>query len=112
MMTMRGSLLASVLLTAVLASAGGTAPSAYADPDDAPESAGCQYALSSPQLVIVPGGAKAVRATLTPTKCAPDAQPTDVTVCVSPPDGRGDCKQTPGWSQAEVLIPAAPSAGV
>jgi hypothetical protein len=82
---------------------------ATASPID--ESAGCQYTLTPPELVVLPGGAKAVRATLNPKTCDPSAQPTDVTVCLAPPNGQGDCKKMPGWAKAEVLIPASPSNG-
>lgn len=110
---MRRSMLVSAAAVVTLAGAwGGVIGVATASPDDeSPESAGCQYILTPPELVLLPGGAKAVRATLNPKVCAPSAQPTDVTVCLAPPGGQGDCKKMPGWAKAEVVIPASPSSG-
>jgi hypothetical protein len=79
--------------------------------DDSAASAGCQLILTPPELVMLPGGAKAVRATLNPKTCDPSAQPTGVTVCVRPADSQGDCKRLPGWAKAEVIIAASPAHG-
>jgi hypothetical protein len=112
-MTVRRSLSVSAVMAALLTSAmGGATGLATASPVDEPsESAGCQYVLTPPELMLLPGGAKAVRATLNPKACDPAAQPTDVTVCLAPPNGQGECKRMPGWALAEVLIPASPSSG-
>lgn len=114
MTIMRGALAVSAFLAAMVGGTlGDTGISASASPnDEASEvSPGCQYALSTPELVMLSGGGKALRASLVPTTCAPSAQPTDVMVCLAPPNGNGDCKKTPGWSRAEVIIPASPSSG-
>jgi hypothetical protein len=112
-MVWRQSLLASAVLAATLVTGAVlAAPSPAQTPaDELSEATGCQLSLSSPQLVVLPGGGKAVKASLEPDICAPSAQPTDVRVCVSTPNGPGDCKQTPGWSTAEVFVPAAPAKG-
>lgn len=85
---------------------GATVAASASPADDSTEAADCQYTLTSPELVIVPGGAKSVRATLTPKTCTPNAQPTGVFVCLSTPVSQGDCKRLPGWATAEVVIPA------
>jgi hypothetical protein len=112
-MTVRRSLSASAVMAAILASAmsGGTMVASASPADEPAEAVGCQYTLTAPELVQLPGGAKAVRATLNPKTCDPAAQPTDVTVCLAPPNGQGECKRMPGWALAEVLIPASPSNG-
>jgi hypothetical protein len=109
----RRSMFASAAVVATLASAmGGATTLATASPvDESPEAVGCQYTLTPPELVLLPGGARAVRATLDPVTCAPSAQPTGVTVCVRPSNGRGDCKRLPGWAKAEVIIPGSPADG-
>ena len=104
----------SAMLAAMVGAAmsvGGAWASASPNDGASDVSPGCQYELSSPELVMLPGGARAVRASLVPTTCAPSAQPTDVMVCLAPPHGNGDCKKTPGWSRAEVLVPAQPANG-
>lgn len=110
---MRRSLFASAVMATALACAmGGSTTLASAAPvEEASEATGCQYTLTPPELVLLPDGAKAVRATLNPKTCAPSAQPTDVTVCLSPPNGQGSCKRLPGWAAAEVIIPASPPSG-
>ncbi|WP_040635047.1 hypothetical protein [Mycolicibacterium phlei] len=70
---------------------------------------GCQPALSAPELVELAGGTRAVRASLTMSGCAPNAQPTDVRVCLAPANGNGQCKKLPGWADVQVIIPATPS---
>ena len=107
MVNTRETLFASAALATVLVASWDSGAASAAPAGGA--SAGCQYTLSTPQLVIVPGGGKGIRANMTPTNCAPDATPTDVTVCVEAPDGSSQCKQTPGWSLAEIIIPAASS---
>lgn len=106
-MNTREALSASAALATVLAASAGSGAASAAPAGEA--SAGCRYALSTPQLVIVPGGGRGIRANMTPTNCAPDATPTDVTVCVEAPDGNSQCKQTPGWSLAEIIVPASSS---
>ncbi|MHA2415000.1 hypothetical protein [Mycobacterium avium] len=112
-MTIRRSAFASaaVVMSAAGVWGGATAPATASPADEPSESAGCHYTLTPPQLVLLPGGAKAVRATLDPKICDPSAQPTDVTVCLAPPNGQGDCNRLPGWAKVEVIIPAAPSSG-
>lgn len=86
----------------------GPTPLAFANPDDpVVTNSDCQFILTPPELVILPGGAKAVRATLEPKTCTPDALPTDIDVCVSTPDGPGDCFKTPGWSKSQVIVTAS-----
>jgi hypothetical protein len=98
---------ASAVVVATLAGAwGGATALASASPIDEPSDAvGCQLDLSFPQLVALPGGGKAIRAALDPATCAAPAQPTDVRVCLSAPNGQGDCTKTPGWSLAQVFVP-------
>jgi hypothetical protein len=108
-MTVLRSMFVSVAVVATCAS--GTAVASAAPVDESAEAAGCQYTLTAPELVLLPGGAKAVRATLNPKTCDPAAQPTDVTVCLSTPNSPGHCKKTPGWSTPQVLIPASPASG-
>jgi hypothetical protein len=67
--------------------------------------------LTPPELVVLPGGAKAVKASLDPKTCDPSAQPTDVTVCVSTPNSPGHCKRLPGWAKVEVIVAASPASG-
>jgi hypothetical protein len=67
--------------------------------------------LTPPELVVLPGGAKGVRATLNPKTCDPAAQQTDVTVCLSTPNSPGRCKRLPGWAKTEVIVPASPASG-
>ncbi|BBY93362.1 hypothetical protein MGALJ_30310 [Mycobacterium gallinarum] len=104
------ALIASTML-AFLAIGSGASTDGVASASPADGSvAGCEYALSRPELVIIPGGGRGVRANMTPTTCASNATPTDVTVCVQAPGGASQCKQTPGWSLAEIILPA-PSSG-
>ena len=102
------SLFTSAAAVAALACAiyGDTALASGSPADGSTGAADCQYVLTSPELVIVPGGAKSVRATLTPQACTPNAQPTGVFVCLSTPVSQGDCKRLPGWATVEVIIPA------
>ncbi len=109
-MTLLRSTFASAIAVISLSGAAGLATASPVDESSA-GSAGCQYVLTPPELVLLPGGAKAVRATLDPKVCDPSAQPTDVTVCLAPPNGQGECKKMPGWAKAEVLVPASPSNG-
>lgn len=108
---MAHSLVASAVAAATLVAGTAVAPPSPAQTpaDESSTATGCQLSLSSPQLMILPGGGKAVSASLEPDICAPTAQPTDVRVCVQPPNGQGDCKQTPGWSTAQVFVPATTS---
>ena len=101
------SMFASAVMVATVASAMGSSASlASASPvDESTEAVGCQYTLTPPELVLLPGGAKSVRATLTPKACTPNAQPTGVYVCLSTPISQGSCKRLPGWATAEVIIP-------
>jgi hypothetical protein len=107
------SIFASAVMVATVASAMGsaTSPASASPVDESTEGVGCQYTLTPPELVLLPGGGKAVRATLDPITCAPSAQPTGVTVCVRPPHNQGNCKRLPGWQKVEVLIPATPANG-
>lgn len=105
------SMFESAVVVMTLASAmSGAAVVASASPTaESTEAADCQYTLTSPELVIVPGGAKSVRATLTPKTCTPNAQPTGVFVCLSTPISQGRCNRLPGWQKVEVIVPASPS---
>jgi hypothetical protein len=108
----RHAVFATALVTASLVGAvsGGAAlasASPPTPPNDSSDGDGCYYSVSAPQLVELPGGAKAVKSTIHIKSCAPSSQPTDVTVCVSTPDGPGQCKRTPGWSSPEVLVTTA-----
>jgi hypothetical protein len=97
---------AVVVMTLVGAMSGATVVASASPADESTEAADCQYVLTSPELVIMPGGAKSVRATMTPKTCTPNAQPTGVFVCLSTPISQGSCKRLPGWATAEVIIPA------
>lgn len=110
-MVWRLSLFASSAVAATFVASTALVSPASAQPpaNESSEATGCRLDLSPPQLMILPDGGKAVGATLDPATCAPTAQPTDVRVCLSTPTGPGDCKRTPGWSTAQVLV--APSPG-
>src|ERR1700710_3123467 len=109
-MIQRRSILPSAAVLAIFerAMGGATAIGSAAPVDESTDAAGCQFTLTPPELVLLPGGAKAVRATMNPKTCDPSAQPTDVTVCLSTPNSPGQCKKLPGWSNPQVIIPASP----
>ena len=105
------SMFGSAVLVATLAGAmsGATVVASASPADESTEAVGCEYTLTPPELVLLPGGGQAVRATLNPTTCSPSAQPTDVMVCIRPPQNGGNCKKLPGWQKVEVFVPATPS---
>jgi hypothetical protein len=115
-MIVRRSVLVSASVGALLVGAlGGTAPLVSASPptistDETavdPDGSECFFKLTPPEMVVLPGGAKAVKATLNPSVCTGNALPTDIVVCVTTPDSPGDCKKTPGWSLSEVYVTAS-----
>ncbi|MDV3132967.1 hypothetical protein [Mycobacterium sp. 29Ha] len=107
MIARRSMSTSAVMAVVVTIAIGGSTALASASPDDGSRGAAdCQYVLTSPELVIVPGGAKSVRATLTPKTCTPNAQVTGVTVCLSTPVSQGNCKRLPGWATPEIIIPS------
>jgi hypothetical protein len=86
-----------------------TVPSS-ASAQPAPEDL-CTYQLSGPELTELPGGAKAVTATLTPTTCPGRAKPTNTTICVATPDGPGSCANSLAWIPAQVYVTTASYTG-
>lgn len=72
---------------------------------------GCSFTLSPPQFVEIPGGGRAVTATMTPNGCTGVTQPTSTTVCVSTPQGTSDCASASAWIPAQVIVAASPLSG-
>lgn len=106
MMFARSSLLAVIAVAGSL-TAGAHAASAQTQDTQG----GCQPALSAPELVMLASGTKAVRARLTMAQCTPDAQPTEVVVCLEAANGRSECRKLPGWSDVQVIMAATPPNG-
>jgi hypothetical protein len=98
-------------LSPVISPLAAASPSTFRpkEPPPQPDSTQCSFALSPPQPVVLPGGARAVTATLDTSTCSGSAAPTDVIVCVATPDGPGNCKKTPGWSRAQVYVTSSRS---
>jgi len=67
----------------------------------------CFHDLTPPSLVELPGGAKAVTATAVTTQCTGKAAPTNLVVCVSTPEGPGECGTEYNWEMAQVLVTAS-----
>lgn len=86
-----------------------TAGPGYAEPADGDQSTGdCQFTLTAPKPVVLPGGAPAATATLQAGACT--GQPTSATVCVTLPNGSSDCAAAVGFTLAQVTVPG-PTAG-
>lgn len=85
------------------------ASTAAAQPVDvsSDQSPTCEYTLTPPQVVQLPGGASGVSATFAASHCSGIAQPVTVTVCLNTPLRGGECKDNWGWSIAQVVTPAA-----
>jgi hypothetical protein len=101
MMFTRGSLLAAAAVVAGGLLTGAPAASAQTE-------VGCVPAMSGPELVELPGGTRAVRASMTMAKCASNAQPTDVRICLATASGRSECRRLSGWNNVSVMIPTQP----
>lgn len=80
-------------------------------PPDDPAESSCSFTLSAPQLISLPGGAGAVTATMTVSACSGTAQATSSTICVSTPDGPGNCATAPAWNPAQVFVTASKLTG-
>lgn len=85
-------------------------PTADQSPGDGAD-ASCTYELTAPQLTILPGGGKAVTATLAPVACSGIATPSTSTVCVSAPDGTSNCATGIAWTLAKVVATASEFTG-
>lgn len=114
MMTVRSKLFAPPLLTSVVAGfmVGGAAMAVAAPVEENSKPVECVGVLSGPELVVLPGGGKAVRAGVSTSSCVTPAQPTDVVVCLSTATGYNVCDSKPGWNTVEVVVPATPADGV
>ena len=80
-------------------------------PPEDPADSSCSFTLSPPQLTTLPGGARAVTATLAVSACSGHAQAASSTICVSAPDGPNDCATTPAWNPAQVFVTASKLTG-
>lgn len=63
----------------------------------------CTFAVTSPRLTTVPGGAQAVTSQMAPDACTPKSVPFTSTICVAAPDGSNFCKTANSWNTAEVF---------
>lgn len=114
-MTARRSMLASAVFGAWLVGAtAGFAPLASAEPTEPPADPNfidpansCYYDLTPPSLVELPGGAKAVTATMVTTRCTGKAASTNLVVCVATPEGPGQCGSEYNWAPAQVFVTAS-----
>jgi hypothetical protein len=97
----------AVVMPAVVAAA--TSGPALAEPGVADNlSGGCQFTLSAPEGVEIPGGAHAATATLQAGACT--GNPTSATVCVTLPNMHSECTQAVGFTLARVTV-AGPITG-
>jgi len=105
-------LLAGMMGTARSSAAASTEPGVVADrPPDGPVDQSCSFTLSAPTLTTLPGGAKAVTATLVASTCSGDAQATSSTICVATPDGPGNCATAYTWDRAKVFVTSSRMTG-
>jgi hypothetical protein len=114
-MTLRPSVfaLAAVAVT-IIGAIGGVTPTVAAEPPLPPTEETfidpanrCFFDLTPPSLVELPGGAKAVTATAVAKRCTGTAGATNVVVCVSTPEGPGECGNEINWEVAEVFVTAS-----
>lgn len=113
------SMFVSALFGACLVGAtAGIAPLASAQPAEPPADPNfidpansCYYELTPPSLVELPGGAKAVSASMIATRCTGKAASTNLVVCVATPEGPGQCGSEFNWEAAQVFVTASRISG-
>jgi hypothetical protein len=98
-----------VLATAITAVATILPASTMASPDTGRLT--CTFTLSAPQISTLPGGVRAVTATLKAAACEGNAAPARVSVCIDAPQGKSVCGADQGWTVARAVLPSAAPAG-
>lgn len=107
----RWSLRATAAIVAVAGVSAATAVGALAEPADTDNlSGGCEFTLSQPVSIEIPGGARAATATMQAGACT--GNPTSATVCVTLPNARSECTQAVGFTLARVIVPGLVSGRV
>ncbi|WP_025736735.1 hypothetical protein [Mycobacterium genavense] len=82
---------------------------AAAEPGSEPASAeNCQFTVSAAQPAVIPGGALAVTATLTPGACSGAFTPNTLTVCLAQDGGPRQCTTKALYTHAQVVLATSP----